>query len=247
MRLHQAIFALALVVVLQLSAAAQQIFGGIDETSETPAQARPADTPKEIAAVGPSPEGERERVARSTTSFPVAVPTPLLSEFQNEKHTNTYRDVYRILTEDNPCSRFFGGPVQAAEVLNRLTERLKPARMVNNMIAIRMGGAYMQIQNQQTGASYRLFEHALVNSEGPFADAPSINTAQHQSIGHFRLHTRAARALILLHELGHLVQGADGHWLLPNDGNSLQLSLRNTSTVESHCLKQLTALKALYE
>lgn len=245
MRLQQAIFALAIVLALQLSAAAQQISGGFDETGEVPVQARPADTPKEIAAVEPSPEGER--VSPSTTSFPVAVPTPLLSEFQNEKHANTYRDVYRILTEDNPCSRFFGGPVQAAEVFNRLAERLKPARMVNNMIAIKMGGAYTQIRNQQTGASYRLFEHALVNSEGPFAEAPSINTAQHQSIGHFRLHTRAARALSLLHELGHLVQGADGHWLLPNDGNSSQLSSRNTSTVESHCLKQLTALKALYE
>jgi hypothetical protein len=247
MRLHQVIFALAIVGVMQLSAGAQQIFGSIDETGESPVRARPAETPKEIAVVEPSPERERELVSLTIISLPVTVPTPLLSEFQNEKHANTYRDVYRILKEDNLCSRFFGGPVQATEVLNRLAERLKPARMGDNRIAIKMRGAYMQIQNQRTGASYRLFEQVMVNSEGPFSRAPMVNTAQPQSIGHFPLHTRAARALILLHELGHLVQGADGHWLLPNDGHNSQLSLQNTSTVESHCRKQLTALKAINE
>ena len=245
MRLRQVIFTLALAVTMQVSAA-QPIFGSIDETGEPPALARPTEFITETVSAEPT-EAERARISPPVTLSPVAIPTPLLSEFRNERHADTYRDVYQILKEDNVCSRFFGGPVQAAEVLNRLAERLKPSLMVNNMVAIKMGGAYMQVQNRRTGASYRLFEQVLVNSEGPFSRAPIENAAQRQTIGQFRLHTRAARALILLHELGHLVQGTDGHWLLPNDGHNEQLSLRNTRTVESHCLKQLATLNSINE
>lgn len=246
MRLQQVIFALALFAAMQVSAAAQQIFRSIDETCEL-FQARPAETLKETAVVVPPREREAERVSPAIVSTPVAIPTPLNSEFRNERYANTYKDAYRILGEDNSCSRFFGGPVGATEVLNRLTEQLKPARIVNKLVAIQMEGSYMLVQNHLTGVSYRLFEQVTVNSEGPFSMVPMIDAAQRRSIGHFRLNSRAGRALILLHELGHLVQGPGGRWLLPNDGNNSQLSLRNTSTIESHCRKQLIELKTLNE
>lgn len=245
MRHQRIIFVLALVAAMQMPAAAQQIFGSIEGTIKSLPEARPSETPKEIAPVA-TPEAEVARVPPAeavVAAAPLTVPTPLNSEFENERHADTYRDAYRILKEDNSCSRFFGGSVRATEVLNHFAEQLKPARLINDMVAIQMGGAYMHVQNPRTGASYRLFEQVMVNSEGPFSMAPMANASQRLSIGHFRLNTRPARALILLHELGHLVQRPDGHWLLPNDGHDPQLSLRNTRTVESQCWKQLTALR----
>ncbi|MCA1567640.1 MAG: hypothetical protein LC803_18725 [Acidobacteria bacterium] len=247
MRPHRILFALALVAAMQMPAAAQQIFGSIEETVRSLSETRPAETPKETTPVVP-PELEPARVPPAAVmAAPLTVPTPLLSEFENERHADTYRDAYRILKEDNSCSRFFGGPVKATDVLNHFAEQLKPSRMVNIMVAIQMGGAYMHVRNPRTGASYRLFEQVMVNSEGPFSMAPMANAAQRQFIGHFRLNTRPARALILLHELGHLVQRPDGHWLLPNDGDNPKLSVRNTRTVESHCWKQLTSLRSIIE
>ncbi len=247
MRHQRIIFALALVAAMQMPAAAQQIFGSIEETVRSVSEARPAETPKETASPV-TPEPERARVPPAVVpAAPLTVPTPLLSEFENERHADTYRDAYRILREDNSCSRFFGGPVKATDVLNHFAEQLKPARMANNMVAIQMGGAYMHVLNPRTGASYRLFEQVMVNSEGPFSMAPLANAAQRQLIGRFRLNTRPARALILLHELGHLVQRPDGRWLLPNDGDNPQLSVRNTRTVESHCWKQLVSLRSINE
>jgi hypothetical protein len=262
MRHRRFIFALALVAAMGMPAAAQQIFGSIEETRGALSEARPAETPKETpkeaaketpkeTAPVASPETEPARVPLAVVvaaaAAPLTVPTPLNSEFENERHADTYRDAYRILKEDNSCSRFFGGAVRATEVLNHFAEQLKPARMVNNMVAIQMSGAYVHVENPRTGASYRLFEQVMVNSEGPFSMAPMVNAEQRQLIGHFRLNTRPARALILLHELGHLVRRPDGRWLLPNDGDNPQLSVRNTRTVESHCWKQLSGLRTINE
>ena len=63
-------------------------------------------------------------------------------------------------------------------------------------------------------------------------------------VGRFAAETRQAKALLLLHEMGHLVGTPDGGWLLPSDGGNPELSERNTRTVESQCLKQLLALGA---
>ena len=83
-----------------------------------------------------------------------------------------------------------------------------------------MSGQYTNYHDQLTGVSYRLFDVATINSSGPFFDRSSTSSLSKVSIGRFSAHTREARALILLHELGHLVEGSDGKWLLPNDGNT---------------------------
>jgi hypothetical protein len=57
------------------------------------------------------------------------------------------------------------------------------------------------------------------------------------------LGTRPARALILLHELGHLIRGEDGKWLLPDDGNDDRQSRANTQRVQAVCRAQLATLK----
>jgi hypothetical protein len=61
-------------------------------------------------------------------------------------------------------------------------------------------------------------------------------------VGRFPAASRPARALMLLHELGHLIRGSEG-WLLQPDGGDAVLSDRNTRTVESRCKEQLLALR----
>jgi hypothetical protein len=152
-------------------------------------------------------------------------------------------DAYKILREDNACSRFFGGALHATEVLNRFTEQFEKKRFDNPGLAVEMSGAVMRVSDNKTGATYRLFEKVLVNTNGPLS-APSLPTpGSRHFIGRFPAHTRAARALILLHEIGHLVLGTEGDWLLRNDGNNAELSRENTELVEGVCFKQLKALR----
>src|SRR5262245_51559228 len=77
-----------------------------------------------------------------------------------------YLDVYAILREDNQCSRFYGGPV-AVEALNELARQLK-AGYFDRSIGVRMTGRVSYTSNYSTGLSYRLFEKAELNVNGPF-------------------------------------------------------------------------------
>lgn len=173
---------------------------------------------------------------------PVAVPAPLDLKEQTALDEQSYVDVYGILKDENECSRFFGGPAQAVEVFNELARRLKRKPLGNRAVGVRMSGAFMTYRNHQTGAVYRLFEEATVNSDGPVFRKTSAHEREVSRVGSYVAQTRAAKALVFLHELGHVVAGAGGVWLLPNDGNDRELSERNTRTVEKNCADQLTAL-----
>lgn len=242
MRLYQVFLALSLVPAIQISASAQRVFSeraeAVDALSPaSPDEAARANAPDGVT-VEPATVSEKPK-----TSPPAAVPTPLGINFDNKLYADTYMDAYRILREENKCSRFFGGAVNATEVLNRLAEQVKKKRFETPDVAMQMSGAVTHVHDRRTGASYRLFEQVEVNSIGPLHVPSQVAQTHRRSIGRFRSETRAARALILLHEIGHLVRGADGRWLLPNDGHDTELSGRNSDTVESHCLQQLTALK----
>jgi len=47
---------------------------------------------------------------------------------------------------------------------------------------------------------------------------------------------------MFLHELGHLLQGQSGDWLLPDDGGDEVLSRDNTRKIESVCGDQIKNL-----
>ena len=51
--------------------------------------------------------------------------------------------------------------------------------------------------------------------------------------------------VVFLHELGHLVRGADNKWLLTDDGNDSSQSLDNTERIISACREQITSLAGL--
>jgi hypothetical protein len=172
---------------------------------------------------------------------PAPVPTPL--DKRGLVVPETYADVFGILSRENECSRFFGGPARAAEAFNQFARRLASSPLGDARVAIRMSGSYSIYHNLQTGASYRLFERATINRDGPFAPGGRPAAAPRTRVGRYASHTRPARALILLHELGHLLRGPGGGWVLPNDGGDYLLSERNTERVEAHCFEQLKAIR----
>lgn len=180
----------------------------------------------------------------SPTPAPVfAPPAPLDLAAVELADEESYMDVYGILKEENSCSRFFGGPAQALEAFNDFARRLRKKPVGDSGVAIKMSGAYTIYRNNRTGASFRLFDEASINSNGPFVIRVKLLHALQMRVGSFPVPSKGARALTLLHELGHLVRGTDGRWLLPNDGGDRRLSQRNTAEVEARCFEQLMALR----
>ncbi len=174
---------------------------------------------------------------------PIVAPTPLSLKEKITLDRQSYADVYGILKEENSCSRFFGGPAQAVEAFNQLALQLKKRPLNDNGVAVNMSGTFVTYRNALTGAGYRLFEQATINSNGPLFYKP-METAMRPPprVGRFPVRTRQARALIFLHEIGHLVRNASGDWVLPNDGGNFRQNEQNTRKVEEHCAAQLLAL-----
>jgi hypothetical protein len=153
-------------------------------------------------------------------------------------------EALKILDTDTPCSRFFGGGRKATAVLRHLAARMKKERLPQG-VGMRMYGGTTIYQDSAGGGAYRLFDHAAVNAEGPFY-RPSrlfLSARPVTSVGGWPANTRGARVLMLLHELGHLIEGPDGGWLLPNDGGDWRQSEQNTESVQKACGEQLRPLR----
>ena len=199
---------------------------------------------KTVPALAQPPIGE----GRSVTIEAVAMasedlPRPLVFTNKDWSLTRTYLDVFQILSNQNSCSSFYGGPKTATTVLNDFVALVKSEPLLRE-VSFLMGGQQRMIHDNATGAFYRLFERTLVNSNGSFYQRRSDPTRRIRfDIGSFAAGTRRARALILLHELGHLIQGENGSWLLPDDGKSGRQSDANTLRVQEVCRAQLRALR----
>jgi hypothetical protein len=173
----------------------------------------------------------------------VPVPTPLTLTTNDAIKSSLYMDVFNILKDENSCSRFFGSSATAVHVLNHLTLQFRKEPLRSDLVGFKMSGHYINISSLQTGATYRLFDKAIANSRGPIYNRNPRDAEAKRAVGRFQIHTREAKALMLLHELGHLLPGKDGNWLLPNDGGDEFLSTRNSQIVEQHCADQIRALK----
>ena len=103
-----------------------------------------------------------------------------------------------------------------------------------------MSGASTVTRNAKTGLTYRTFAKAEINQKGAFfktklfPEEPTV-----PAIGSFRSATNEARVLMLLHELGHMILGGDGRWLLRDDGGNDQESASNTDIVEKVCGREI--------
>jgi len=153
-----------------------------------------------------------------------------------------YSDVFNILSTENTCSTFYGGPRPATTVLNAFVSQIK-YEQVYREISFRMAGRLTLVRDDAAGVFYRLFDMTAVNTNGSFYQRraePMRNIPA--DVGSFLPGSRPARALILLHELAHLIRGKNGAWLIPDDGYDSEKSKANTSRVEKMCRAQLYAL-----
>ena len=178
-----------------------------------------------------------QRVAEPTEP----APPRLVLEKQDWNLTRAYSDVFKILSDQNTCSKFYGGPRAATLVLNSFVRRVK-SQPLTPEVAFHMAGRLQLVHEQ--GASYRIFERVMVNTNGSFYQRREDPMRKFPSdVGNFAPGSRPARALILLHELGHLIQGEGGDWLLPDDDHNGPQSKANTLRVQRECRTQLDALK----
>jgi hypothetical protein len=169
-------------------------------------------------------------------------PRPLVITKKDWSLNRTYIDVFKILSYQNACSDFYGGPRTATTVLNGFVIRVKSQPLLDE-VSFQMEGNPRYIRDPETGAFYRLFEKTMVNINGSFYQRRADPMGKFPSdVGNFAPGSRAARALILLHELGHLIQGKSGDWLIPDDGFNVVQSKANTLRIQQACRTELNAL-----
>ena len=167
---------------------------------------------------------------------------PLVVTKKDWDITQAYTDVFKILSNRNKCSDFYRGPRTATTVLNGFVKRVKSQSLLRG-VSFQMVGTPRLIRDQGTGASYRLFEKTMVNTNGSFYQRRADPLSKFPSdVGNFAPGSRGARALILLHELGHLIQDENGEWLIPDDGFDGRQSKENTLRVQQVCRKELNKL-----
>ena len=186
---------------------------------------------------------ESKRVTIEETHEPTAdLPHPLVLPKRDFEVVRAYADVFKILSDQNTCSSFYGGPRPAMIVLNSFIPAVESHRL-DREVVFKMSGRPQVRQDPISGMSYRLFEKVTVNNDSAFYQRRDYGVRFPSDVGSFRPGTRAARALILLHELGHLIQDTNGAWLIPDDGHDDSVSQRNTLRVQQACRKQLQALR----
>ena len=154
-----------------------------------------------------------------------------------------FQDAISIVSKNNSCSRFYGDPKIAVEVLSRLATQFQLHLLRDSRTGIEMSGNFTYFAQPERQSGYRLFAEATINTRGPFFKAKVFASEPYvPRVGSFGPNTREARVLILLHELGHLVEGQDGRWLIPDDGNAPEISLQNTALIEAQCRVQILSL-----
>jgi hypothetical protein len=183
---------------------------------------------------------------KSVTALPA--PPPVVS--QDKVLGSAYYDTVSILSSNNSCSDFFGGRA-AVDIFNEMVSRIRKEALGVG-VGMRMLGPTTNIYDARTQKSYRLFDKVYVNSRGPFyRKKAALWEPTVPKVGNFEPSTKEARVLMLLHELGHVMKGSDGQWLLPDDGKDDGLSRANSYKIEDICedeinsLSKVTAMKDL--
>lgn len=168
-------------------------------------------------------------------------PSPLISK--DRTLATAYFNTLSILSTTNGCSVFFGGPAASVEVFKQLIGKMQKDYLTTP-VGIQMSGETVNVSNALTKTQYRLFDKVRINGNGPFYRRLfSRSNIPLPRIGTFEPNTREARVLMFLHELGHVMKGEDGKWLLPNDGKDEILSRQNSQKINDVCGAQIKALR----
>jgi hypothetical protein len=154
-----------------------------------------------------------------------------------------YFSTLRILSTANGCSLFFGGPAASASVFKQMFGKVNKG-VFATPVGIQMSGQTTNISNAIFGMEYRLFDKVTINSHGPFYRERFSRSGQRfPRTATFEANTNEVRVLMLLHELGHVMKGGDGHWLLPDDGKDEGISRLNSQKIRDVCGEQIKALQ----
>ncbi len=169
-------------------------------------------------------------------------PAPSLAIKGDKLLSTAYYDTLSILMGSNRCSEYFGGATFAVKVFDEFAARIDKSYF-SKTIGMRMSGNPSAVFDPESKKHYRMFEKVAVNEDGPFYRRRFVNSGSSPpNIGSFEPGTKEVRVLILLHELGHLIQDAQGEWLLPNDGYDEELSRKNSRRIEGFCREEILAL-----
>ena|ERR1700752_2485690 len=191
-----------------------------------------------LALPYPAPTRAMHRAeSEPMSAVPELLPLPVSSKLSVLQ--KAYVDVFSILSHENTCSDFFGGP-RSIEALNKLVPQLRFSSL-GHRIAIRMSGS-MSFHQSAANLTYRLFDKAELNLAGPFFQSSTPLGPTIPFVGVFPPNTREARATILLHELGHLIKSPDNSWLLVDDGHDPAQSQANTDRVLKVCRDKIDSL-----
>jgi hypothetical protein len=164
-------------------------------------------------------------------------------DLKDRRISTAYQDACHVLLEENSCSKFFVHPNAAVIALRALVQHMQQKPFNERFIGMRMFGRYNLIYDHKWNVTYRLFEKTVLNLDGPFFSQKSFPAQPDvPNIGQFRPNSREARVTILLHEVGHLVRGNDGGWLLQNDAGDISKSSENTDLIIKHCREQINHL-----
>lgn len=186
----------------------------------------------------PDFEGDRLKPGEPRRS----VPPPPVFISKDSVLESVYYNTLAILSTNNRCSDFFGGPAASMEVFGQLMGQVRK-EYLSPSIAMRMRGNITIAEDVRTNARYRLFDKVTINANGAFYRRKNFRSEQAvPGVGSFGANTREVRVLILLHELGHLMRGHDGDWLLPDDGGKDELSRSNSRKIEEVCGDQIKGL-----
>src|ERR1044072_5755825 len=81
--------------------------------------------------------------------------------------TRAYSDVFKILSDENDCSGFYGGSRVATTVLHDFFTHITP-QPLSSEVSFQMAGRPRLLRENATGVRYRIFDTAMVNTEGSF-------------------------------------------------------------------------------
>ena len=189
--------------------------------------------PVPLNSLSPAEAGNNLCYVSKPVSNPLPPPPPSLAS-KDKVLVAAYYNTLAILSGNNRCSDFFGGQ-PAAAIFNILAGQLRKDYFAAS-VAMRMQGTTTTGQDAQSIARYRTFSKVSINANGAFYRASRFRSEQTiRGVGSFEPNTDEVRVLILLHELGHLIKGADGNWLLPDDGGNEALSRDNSLKIEKVC------------
>jgi len=170
-----------------------------------------------------------------------------------EKIARAVADARAILQRGGACATFFKDGYDSTDgmvnALDSLGEKLASQDLSSNEndVGIKQWGAETSVTYAPNGTQYRLFDNAVVNNNGPFFSAfyPGSSTVRPRigSTSAYAAGSRQAQALMMLHELAHLIRkSGGGDYLIPGDGDDPDQSKTNTNTIDAACHDDINAV-----